>query len=137
MVFFAILKVSLYFNIFAMPDTTIRSNTEVVLIGAGIMRHSWINSERTSTRYKIEIFERLDRQPPRVQMHGIMQEQAILLCELNTPESEDGTIDPKKAISIAESLKYRDILVLVEQKRFPPEEFKKYSASSFVWGEEM
>jgi hypothetical protein len=30
-------------------------------------------------------------------MHGIMQEQAILLCELNyTPE--DGTIDPKKAI---------------------------------------
>jgi hypothetical protein len=25
-----------------------------------------------------------------------------------TPESEDGTIDPKKAISIAESLKYRD-----------------------------
>jgi malate dehydrogenase (quinone) len=37
MVFFAILKVSLYFNIFAMPDTTIRSNTEVVLIGAGIM----------------------------------------------------------------------------------------------------
>jgi hypothetical protein len=28
-----------------MPDTTIRSNTEVVLIGAGIMTHSWNNSE--------------------------------------------------------------------------------------------
>jgi hypothetical protein len=41
-------------------------------------------------------------------MHGIMQEQAILLfCQLYS-ESEDGTIDPKKAISIAESLKYRD-----------------------------
>jgi hypothetical protein len=40
-------------------------------------------------------------------MHGIMQEQAIL-CELNYTLREDGTIDPKKAISIAESLKYRD-----------------------------
>jgi malate dehydrogenase (quinone) len=44
-----------------MPDTTIRSNTEVVLICWNYERHSWINSERTSTRYKIEIFERLDR----------------------------------------------------------------------------
>jgi hypothetical protein len=31
-------------------------------------------------------------------MHGIMQEQAILLCELNYTLSEDGTIDPKKAM---------------------------------------
>jgi hypothetical protein len=37
MVFFAILKVSCTLIFFAMPDTTIRSNTEVVLIGAGIM----------------------------------------------------------------------------------------------------
>jgi hypothetical protein len=38
--FFAIIKVSLHFKIF-MPQQ-IRSNTEVVLIGA-----AWINSERT------------------------------------------------------------------------------------------
>jgi hypothetical protein len=39
-------------------------------------------------------------------MHGIMQEQAILLLT-QLYLSEDGTIDPR-AISIAESLKYRD-----------------------------
>jgi hypothetical protein len=34
-------------------------------------------------------------------MHGIMQEQAILLFVNSLyPESEDGTIDPKKAISM-------------------------------------
>jgi malate dehydrogenase (quinone) len=60
-----------------MPDTTIRSNTEVVLIGAGIS-DSWINSERTSTRYKIEIFERLDRAAAE-SSDAWNNEQAILL----------------------------------------------------------
>jgi hypothetical protein len=52
-------------------------------------------------------------------MHGIMQEQAILL-ELNyTPESEDGTIDPKKAISIAESFEVsRQFWSYLVNKRF-------------------
>jgi malate dehydrogenase (quinone) len=79
-----------------MPDTTIRSNTEVVLIGAGIMSHSWINSERTSTRYKIEIFERLDRAAESSDAWNNAG-RPFCFCELNyTPESEDGTIDPKK-----------------------------------------
>jgi malate dehydrogenase (quinone) len=69
-----------------MPDTTIRSNTEVVLIGAGIMSDSWINSERTSTRYKIEIFERLDRAAAE-SSDAWNNEQAILLCELILPEA--------------------------------------------------
>jgi hypothetical protein len=42
-------------------------------------------------------------------MHGIMLEPVILLLWLNyTPEGYDGSIDPKKAISIAESLKFQD-----------------------------
>jgi malate dehydrogenase (quinone) len=44
-----------------MPDTTIRSNTEVVLIGKNYERQFLINSERTQPDIKIEIFERLDR----------------------------------------------------------------------------
>jgi malate dehydrogenase (quinone) len=55
------------------------------------------------------------------------------------PESEDGTIDPKKAISIAESLKSRQFWsYLVEQKKISPEEFiKSIPHLSFVWGEKM
>jgi hypothetical protein len=79
MVFFAILKVSLYFNIFAMPDTTIRSNTEVVLIGAGIMSATLgLILKELQPDIKLKSSKEIG-QPPRVQMHGIMQEQAILL----------------------------------------------------------
>jgi malate dehydrogenase (quinone) len=45
-----------------MPDTTIRSNTEVVLIGAGIMSATLgLILKELQPDIKIEIFERLDR----------------------------------------------------------------------------
>jgi hypothetical protein len=39
-----------------MPDTTIRSNAEV-LIERNYERHFGLDSKRTTTRFKIEIFE--------------------------------------------------------------------------------
>jgi malate dehydrogenase (quinone) len=55
-----------------------------------------------------------------------------------TPESEDGTIDPKKAISIAESFESRQFWsYLVEQKISSPEFIKSIPHLSFVWGEKM
>jgi malate dehydrogenase (quinone) len=43
-----------------MPDTTIRSQSDVVLIGAGIMSASWLNLKELQPDIKIEIYERLD-----------------------------------------------------------------------------
>jgi hypothetical protein len=49
--FFEVYKVSLHFKKSAMPDTIIRSNTDVVLIGAGIMSATLGLMLKETTRY--------------------------------------------------------------------------------------
>ncbi|MGO4821330.1 MULTISPECIES: malate:quinone oxidoreductase [unclassified Flavobacterium] len=125
-----------------MPDTTIRSNTEVVLIGAGIMSATLgLILKELQPDIKIEIFERLDiaaAESSDAWNNAGTGHSAF--CELNyTPEKEDGSIDPKKAISIAESFEVSRQFwaYLVEQKKVPsPENFiKSIPHMSFVWGE--
>lgn len=125
-----------------MPDTTIRSNTEVVLIGAGIMSATLgLILKELQPDIKIEIFERLDiaaAESSDAWNNAGTGHSAF--CELNyTPEKEDGSIDPKKAISIAESFEVSRQFwaYLVQQKKVPsPENFiKSIPHISFVWGD--
>jgi malate dehydrogenase (quinone) len=125
-----------------MPDTTIRSNTEVVLIGAGIMSATLgLILKELQPDIKIDIYERLD--------HAAAESSDAwnnagtghsAFCELNyTPESADGTISAKKAISIAESFEVSRQFwaYLVQEKKITtPENFiKSIPHISFVWGE--
>ncbi|TDE30359.1 malate:quinone oxidoreductase [Flavobacterium ranwuense] len=125
-----------------MPDTTVRSQSEVVLIGAGIMSATLgLILKELQPDIKIEIYERLD-------MAAAESSDAwnnagtghSAFCELNyTPESEDGSINPKKAISIAESFEVSRQFwaYLVQQNKVSsPENFiKSIPHMSFVWGE--
>lgn len=125
-----------------MPDTTIRSQSDVVLIGAGIMSATLgLILKELQPDIKIEIYERLD-------MAAAESSDAwnnagtghSAFCELNyTPESEDGSINPKKAISIAESFEVSRQFwaYLVQQNKVSsPENFiKSIPHLSFVWGE--
>lgn len=125
-----------------MPDTTIRSNTEVVLIGAGIMSATLgLILKELQPDIKIDIYERLD--------HAAAESSDAwnnagtghsAFCELNyTPESADGIINPKKAVSIAESFEISRQFwaYLVQEKKITtPENFiKSIPHISFVWGE--
>jgi malate dehydrogenase (quinone) len=125
-----------------MPDTTIRSNTDVVLIGAGIMSATLgLILKELQPDIKIEIFERLDiaaAESSDAWNNAGTGHSAF--CELNyTPEKADGSIDPKKAISIAESFEVSRQFwaYLVNQKYMDsPEKFiKSIPHMSFVWGE--
>ena len=125
-----------------MPDTTIRSNSDVVLIGAGIMSATLgLILKELQPDLKIDIYERLDiaaAESSDAWNNAGTGHSAF--CELNyTPESADGTIDPKKAISIAESFEVSRQFwaYLVQEKKITsPENFiKSIPHMSFVWGE--
>ena len=126
-----------------MPDTTTtQTNTDVVLIGAGIMSATLgLILKELQPDIKIQIFERLDiaaAESSDAWNNAGTGHSAF--CELNyTPEKEDGSIDPKKAISIAESFEVSRQFwaYLVEQKKVPsPENFiKRVPHLSFVWGD--
>jgi malate dehydrogenase (quinone) len=125
-----------------MSDTTIRSSSDVVLIGAGIMSATLgLILKELQPDLKIEIYERLDiaaAESSDAWNNAGTGHSAF--CELNyTPESADGTIDPKKAISIAESFEVSRQFwaYLVQQKKVSsPENFiKSIPHISFVWGE--
>jgi len=125
-----------------MPDTTIRSNSDVVLIGAGIMSATLgLILKELQPDIKIEIYERLDiaaAESSDAWNNAGTGHSAF--CELNyTPEKEDGSIDPKKAISIAESFEVSRQFwsYLVDQKYISsPENFiKSIPHLSFVWGD--
>ena len=124
-----------------MSDTTIRSSSDVVLIGAGIMSATLgLILKELQPDLKIEIYERLDiaaAESSDAWNNAGTGHSAF--CELNyTPESADGTIDPKKAISIAESFEVSRQFwaYLVQQKKVSsPENFiKSIPHISFVWG---
>ena len=125
-----------------MSDTTIRSNTEVVLIGAGIMSATLgLILKELQPDLKIDIYERLDiaaAESSDAWNNAGTGHSAF--CELNyTPEKEDGSIDPKKAISIAESFEVSRQFwaYLVQEKKISsPENFiKSIPHLSFVWGD--
>ncbi|MFV8342757.1 malate:quinone oxidoreductase [Flavobacterium sp. XS2P39] len=125
-----------------MPDTTIRSQSEVVLIGAGIMSATLgLILKELQPDIKIEIYERLDiaaAESSDAWNNAGTGHSAF--CELNyTPESADGSINPKKAISIAESFEVSRqfwAYLVQEQKVSSPENFiKSIPHMSFVWGD--
>ncbi|MHA4896051.1 malate:quinone oxidoreductase [Pedobacter sp. PWIIR3] len=118
-------------------------NVDVVLIGAGIMSATLgVLLKELQPDLTIEIFERLDvaaAESSDAWNNAGTGHSAF--CELNyTPEGPNGTVDAKKAISIAESFEvskqFWSFLVkkgLVDQ----PETFiKSIPHMSFVWGKD-
>ncbi|WP_432221728.1 malate:quinone oxidoreductase [Flavobacterium sp. TMP13] len=126
-----------------MTDTIMRSNTEVVLIGAGIMSATLgVMLKELQPDLKIEIYERLDvaaAESSDAWNNAGTGHSAF--CELNyTPQKEDGSVETKKAVAIAESFEISRQFwsYLVEQSKLPaPENFiKGIPHVSFVWGQE-
>ncbi|RXR17253.1 malate:quinone oxidoreductase [Flavobacterium amnicola] len=123
--------------------TTTTQQTEVVLIGAGIMSATLgLLLKELQPDLKIQIYERLD-------MAAAESSDAwnnagtghAAFCELNyTPELEDGTIETKKALKITESFEVSRQFwsYLVEKNLLQnPENFiKAVPHLSFVWGDE-
>ncbi len=122
---------------------TQRSETDVVLIGAGIMSATLgVMLKELNPDIKIEIFERLD--------HAAAESSDAwnnagtghsAFCELNyTPELDNGKIDTSKAVKIAESFEIsRQFWSYLVQKGLvaAPENFiRSIPHMSFVWGDE-
>ncbi len=120
---------------------SLRRETDVVLIGAGIMSATLgVMLKELCPEINIEIYERLDRAA--AESSDAWNNAGTghsAFCELNyTPEKEDGTIDISKAVKIAESFEvsrqFWSYLVnkgLTEQ----PEKFiRSIPHVSFVWG---
>ncbi|WPR72913.1 malate:quinone oxidoreductase [Flavobacterium sp. NG2] len=125
-----------------MPDTTIRSSSDVVLIGAGIMSATLgLILKELQPDLTIDIYERLDKAA--AESSDAWNNAGTghsAFCELNyTPEGKNGSIDPKKAISIAESFEVSRQFwaYLVQQDKVSsPENFiKRIPHISFVWGD--
>ncbi|AOW10915.1 malate:quinone oxidoreductase [Flavobacterium gilvum] len=124
-----------------MPDSTIRSNSEVVLIGAGIMSATLgMILKELQPDIKIEIYERLDvaaAESSDAWNNAGTGHSAF--CELNYTPEKNGKIDPKKAISIAESFEVsRQFWAYLVQQNYieSPESFiKSVPHMSFVWGD--
>lgn len=125
-----------------MSDTTIRTNSEVVLIGAGIMSATLgLILKELQPDLKIEIYERLDiaaAESSDAWNNAGTGHSAF--CELNyTPENQDGTIEIKKAIEIAEqfelSRQFWSYLVQKKTIDSPKDFIKSIPHISFVWGE--
>lgn len=126
-----------------MAATTQITETDVVLIGAGIMSATLgLLLKELQPDLKIEIFERLD-------MAAAESSDAwnnagtghAAFCELNyTPQLEDGTIETKKAVKITEAFEVsRQFWAYLVEKNLiqNPENFiKAVPHLSFVWGEE-
>lgn len=125
-----------------MSDTTIRSNSDVVLIGAGIMSATLgLILKELQPDLTIDIYERLDSAA--AESSDAWNNAGTghsAFCELNyTPEGADGSIDPKKAISIAESFEvsrqFWAYLVQQEKVTAPENFIKRIPHISFVWGD--
>lgn len=123
--------------------TTTTQQTDVVLIGAGIMSATLgLLLKELQPDLKIQIYERLD-------MAATESSDAwnnagtghAAFCELNyTPELEDGTIDTKKAVKITEafevSRQFWSYLVETSRLQNPENFIKSVPHLSFVWGDE-
>ncbi|HYH15941.1 MAG TPA: malate:quinone oxidoreductase, partial [Flavisolibacter sp.] len=118
------------------------SNVDVVLIGAGIMSATLgMLLKQLEPGLTIEIFERLDSAA--AESSDAWNNAGTghsAFCELNyTPEREDGTIDTKKAVKIAESFEVSKQFwaYLVERNiiKLPNTFIHPIPHMSFVWGE--
>lgn len=126
-----------------MTTTTQTQETEVVLIGAGIMSATLgLLLKELQPDIKIHIYERMDiaaAESSDAWNNAGTGHSAF--CELNyTPELEDGTIETKKAVKIAEAFEVsRQFWSHLVEKNIleSPEHFiKAVPHLSFVWGEE-
>lgn len=127
-----------------MSRTTKRSfnkNPDVVLIGAGIMSATLgMMLKQLQPDWTIEIFERLDSAA--AESSDAWNNAGTghsAFCELNyTPQKEDGSIDIKKAVKIAESFEVsKEFWASLVEKNLihPPASFiRPIPHMSFVWG---
>lgn len=123
-------------------NNIIKKDTDVVLIGAGIMSATLgMLLKELEPQLSIQIFERLDvaaAESSDAWNNAGTGHSAF--CELNyTPEREDGSIDIFKAVKIAESFEVSKQFwaYLIEQNLITvPESFiRSIPHLSFVWGE--
>lgn len=122
--------------------TTQKYDADVVLIGAGIMSATLgLLLKELQPGLKIEIFERLDvaaAESSDAWNNAGTGHSAF--CELNyTPELEDGSLETKKAVKIAEQFEQsRQFWAYLVEKGIlnnPDEFIKSVPHLSFVWGE--
>jgi len=125
-----------------MSNNNAASNTDVILIGAGIMSATLGTLlKQLEPNVGIEIFERLDSAA--AESSDAWNNAGTghsAFCELNyTPELPDGTIDTSKAVKIAESFEVSKQFwsYLIERKFIDvPESFiRRIPHMSFVWGD--
>lgn len=126
-----------------MKTETIKTKSDVILIGAGIMSATLgILLKELDPSLSITVLERLDasaRESSNAWNNAGTGHSAF--CELNyTIEKEDGTIDTKKAKSIASqfeiSKEFWSFLVTKKGILSPSEFIHSIPHYSFVWGEE-
>lgn len=122
---------------------TPRSETDVILIGAGIMSATLgVMLKELQPDIKIDIFERLDKAA--AESSDAWNNAGTghsAFCELNyTPERPDGTIDTTKAVRIAESFEisrqFWSYLVSKGLLESPGKFIRSVPHMSFVWGDE-
>lgn len=118
------------------------NHPDVVLIGAGIMSATLgVLLKQLEPGLTIEIFETLDvaaAESSDAWNNAGTGHSAF--CELNyTPELEDGTIETKKAVKIAESFEvskqFWSYLIQQNYITVPPSFIRVIPHMSFVWGE--
>ncbi len=123
-------------------ENSLEKNTDVVLIGAGIMSATLgVMLKQLEPDLTIEIFETLDvaaAESSDAWNNAGTGHSAF--CELNyTPELPDGTVETKKAVKIAESFEVSKQFwsYLIEQNyvNVPPSFIRTIPHLSFVWGE--
>lgn len=126
-----------------MTTTTIKSETDVVLIGAGIMSATLgLLLKELQPDLKIEIYERLDvAAAESSDAWNNAGTGHAAFCELNyTPELENGSIETKKAVKISEafevSRQFWSYLVEKNLLQNPENFIKAVPHLSFVWGED-
>lgn len=116
---------------------------DVILIGAGIMSATLgVFLKELQPNITIEIYERLDQ--PACESSDAWNNAGTghsAFCELNyTPLKEDGTVDVKKAIKIAESFEitrqFWSYLVANDKLPNPDNFIHSVPHLSFVWGNE-
>lgn len=125
-----------------MTTTTPTTETDVVLIGAGIMSATLgLLLKELQPNLKIEIFERLDvAAAESSDAWNNAGTGHAAFCELNyTPEKEDGTIDVNKAVKISEafevSRQFWSYLIEKGLLQNPESFIKTVPHLSFVWGD--
>src|SRR5215217_4506800 len=126
-----------------MSDTTIRSSSDVVLIGAGIMSATLgLILKELQPDITIDIYERLDSAAAESsEAWNNAGTGHSAFCELNyTPPRQDGSIDIAKAITIAESFEVSKqfwAYLIKQQVIQSPETFiTRIPHMSFVWGDD-